>query len=211
MADEYDDIERLKIWWKEYGIKILIGIITGFGLLIGWNSWEAHTSNQQQQASTRYEQIIGESQSDNHPQVIAQASALIEEFTDSGYALMAALFAAQSATAIGDYDGAVARLRWAVDHTPYPEIATIANLRIARILRHQNQLDEALSVLDAETGQLMAGPRDELRGDIYLAMGDRNEARAAYEDALEADDVAGLFRQRNQAKLDALGLAAEGK
>jgi predicted negative regulator of RcsB-dependent stress response len=44
-----------------------------------------------------------------------------------------------------------------------------------------------------------------LKGDILIAQGNRAEARAAYQSALDKSEARGTFRQLVQVKLDALG------
>ncbi len=204
MADEYDDVERLKAWWKEYGKQVVVGALIGIGGIGGVLAWNQHNASQQQQASSAYVQLVAQVEAEQHQQTIADSERLIEQFKGSGYALLAALFAAQSAVALEHFDAAIERLNWVISNAPYPEIATMASVRIARIQRHQKRLDAALDTLDSITGNLMTGLRAELRGDIYTDLGDHSEALVAYEDALQADDGTSDFYQRTQIKQDSL-------
>ena len=210
MSDAYDDGERLKLWWKEHGKQVVIGTLIGLGGLIGVGTWNQHSATQQQQASSTYAQLMAHVEAKQHQQVITNADRLIEQFKKSGYAVMGSLFAAQSAVALGYFDDAITHLDWVVGNTLYPEIATMAKLRIARIQYHQKQFDEAEGTLDNISGDLMTGLRDELRADVYMQIGAYNEARGSYEDALEADDATSAFYRRVQIKLDSLPLTTVG-
>jgi predicted negative regulator of RcsB-dependent stress response len=77
---------------------------------------------------------------------------------------------------------------------------------LARILLHQEFYDEALAVLDVDPGSFSAR-YNEVRGDIYVEIGNSVSARMAYNAALTAQESDLVDRSLVQMKLEALPIA----
>jgi predicted negative regulator of RcsB-dependent stress response len=73
------------------------------------------------------------------------------------------------------------------------------------VLLDEKNPAEALKVLESKHGDSFAGLYADVKGDALLAGGQRTEARAAYQIALDKSDAASPLRQIIQLKLDALG------
>jgi predicted negative regulator of RcsB-dependent stress response len=77
-------------------------------------------------------------------------------------------------------------------------------LRLAAVLLDQEQYDAALKQLDETPGDAFAGLYSDLRGDVLVAQGKIDEARAQYQQALEKSPENSAWRDVVQIKLDAL-------
>ena len=77
------------------------------------------------------------------------------------------------------------------------------------MLLDQKKYDEALKTLDAATAKEFAVLVDDRRGDVLLAQGKKEEAKAAYQKAWSAMDPKVEYRRLLEAKLTALGAAPE--
>jgi len=81
----------------------------------------------------------------------------------------------------------------------------VARLRLAGLLLDEKAYDDALKQLGASRPDAFAALFADRRGDVLIAQGKRDEARAAYKEALDKLDPATDLRSSIQLKLDALG------
>ena len=68
----------------------------------------------------------------------------------------------------------------------------------------EGKYDQVLSLLNAQHGASFTGLYADLRGDALAASGKTDEARAAYQKALDSLDTQGAYRNVVQMKLDVL-------
>jgi predicted negative regulator of RcsB-dependent stress response len=118
---------------------------------------------------------------------------------------MGALLAAKSAFDANDMKSAKAYLQWVVDHSSGEEYQAIARLRLAGLLLDEKAYDDGLKLLSAPFPEQFAGLVADRRGDLLFAQNKIEEARAAYQLALEKIEAKGPARQLIQLKLDAIG------
>lgn len=185
--DEEQQVERLKEFWKEHGKGIVAGVVIGFGLFYGWRYYDKHTLETQQRASANYEQLTVEL-SEGSENAMVEAQAFVSENPENVYAQLVALQLAQQAIESGDSATAVTALQSVVDSADDENMSALASIRLARVLMAQEQLDTALSLVKESMPAAYAGFAAELEGDILAEQGNTEEARAAYERALQAGE-----------------------
>jgi predicted negative regulator of RcsB-dependent stress response len=207
---EEQELEALKEWWQEYGRTIVVGVVIGLGGVFGWTSWQNHQQSQAEKASMFYQRLIDDAARDRHQAVGKQAASLADEFSNSGYAVLAALLAAKSAYAENDLEGAKRQLVWMISQSAESSFKDIARIRLARLLIQENNLDEALSTLNGIDDDAFSATANEIRGDIRYLEGDMVGARTAYQKALTGDTIPGAMRSRVQMKVDDLGITDAG-
>lgn len=208
---EEEQLEALKRWWKENGKFIVLAVVVAVGGYFGWGAWQDQQRAQAEAASAQYEQLLGSLRSPEQE----LPSELVEELKQGGglYALNAALIKARAAVEKDDLDAAAEQLQWVLDQSPEATIAQLTRVRLARVLAAQGSHDAALAELQsAEPSESFASEYAEARGDIFLAQGKTDEARSAYQFALESltspqQNRAGLL----QMKIDNLKTASAGK
>jgi predicted negative regulator of RcsB-dependent stress response len=96
-------------------------------------------------------------------------------------------------------------LRQVLDTSSDKELASIARLRLARLLIQTGKHDEALQLLDIEKAGVFAAPMREIRGDAMVAKGDAQGARAEYAAALAEESKGQLDRATVELKLRDVG------
>ena len=114
----------------------------------------------------------------------AAAATLRDQYGSTGYATRGALVAAQALQAQKDVDGARQQLEWLAGQTKNPSMQAVARLRLAGLLLDQKQYDAALGQLNNPPAAFAALFADR-RGDILAAQGKREDARAAWQSAID--------------------------
>ena len=208
---EYDteeqQVEAFKKWWKENGNSIIFGLILGFSILAGWRWWQVYTEQQGQIASALYEQVMISLEKDNTKKAHQFAGKLLSDHSDNPYSVLAALNLARQDVKDGEINSAHARLQWVIDQeSDLVGLTHIARLRKARLfLSSEDKIVEAKNLIaGVDVGSFRAAYA-ELRGDIALKEGNKEEARKAYTEAVGHLDLSGEHKQFVQMKLDDLG------
>ncbi len=206
--NEQEQWERVKLWLRDNGLWLLAGVVIGVGALAGWRWWEQRVEQRAQQASTRYEEILGAFNRSDRTRAFTLIDQLREEYPSSPYADQADLVGARDLVDQNELAKAAERLERVMKGSKDAELQLVARLRLARVQLAQGNADTALATLDgAEAGSF--GPRfDEARGDARLAKGDRAAALAAYEKARDADKDGVLDRVTLELKIG--DLVADG-
>jgi predicted negative regulator of RcsB-dependent stress response len=87
------------------------------------------------------------------------------------------------------------------------EYRTVARLRLAAVLAEAKQYDEALKQLDEAKAPTFEALVADRRGDVLLAQGKTDQARAAFQSAWAAMDEKLDYRRLVEAKLVSLAAA----
>ncbi|GAA5315442.1 MAG: YfgM family protein [Candidatus Pelagadaptatus aseana] len=186
---EEEQLEALKRWWNENGKSTVVGVAVVVAGYFGWQGWEANQQRQAEIASNSYQDIMealevapGQPLSEEKRATVVHLSeGLKADHENSLYASQAALFLAKMAVEKDELGKAAAELQWVIERNVDGSLTRLAKNRLARVLLAQQDYDAALAlVADSDSGafkSLFA----ESRGDILLAKGDTQQARAAYE------------------------------
>lgn len=202
---EQDQLDAFKAYWAKYG-NLLLTVLTVVLLAIaGWRGWGWWQQKQSVEASVAYDRLRDAVEKRDVARVREAQGLLFEKYSGTVYGSMGALLAARAHHDAGDAKAAKAPLQWAVEHSKDPEHRMIARLRLAGILLDEKAYDEGLALLSVPQAGAFAGAVADRRGDLLLAQGKRDEARAAYTSALEALERNSALRPLVQMKLDSLG------
>lgn len=207
--EEEEQIEALEAWWKENGNAVIWGIAVGFAMLFGWRSWQNYQFQQSQVASSLYDIVLSASHEKNSAQLDDNAQKILTDYTNTGYASLTSLLKASRQVEAGQTQPAQASLQWVIDNTTLPELKTIAQLRMAKLLINNNDFDGANKQLNAVTATAFQGAVEELRGDLFVAQQKPTDAAAAYDKALKDEALAQQHRQWLQLKRDNLGMQTQ--
>ncbi|ASD68036.1 YfgM family protein [Pseudoalteromonas piscicida] len=195
-STEEQQAEAIKRFFRENGTTIVVGAVLGLGGLYGWKAYNQSQIDSAEAASEAYTQVV---ESDD---VLAKSDAFVAANADSNYAVLAAFVAAKEAIDKDDLKLAAEKLTWAADNVANAELKATALLRLARVQAAQSQYEQALATLAKPMPEAFKAQLAEIQGDIYLAQGDKDKARSAYQSALEA--AKGNSNPMLQIKLDDL-------
>lgn len=106
----------------------------------------------------------------------------------------------------GNADASRAALTWVAEKASDPGYQAIARLRLAGELMDSKSYDDALKQLAAPVPKEFEALVADRKGDIYLAQGKRDEAKAAYQQAWSAFDAGSEYRRLVEVKLNAVGV-----
>lgn len=202
---EQDQIDAFKAFWNRYGNTILTVVTVVLLVIAGWRGWGWWQQKQTAEASIVYERLRQAVEKKDIGQLKQVQGELFEKYSGTIYGSMGALVAARAHHDAGDLKSARAPLQWAIDKAKEPEHRQLARLRLAGILLDEKAYDEGLKLLAVDDAGAFAGAFADRRGDLLFAQGKRDEARAAYREALEKLDRNAALRSLVQLKLDALG------
>lgn len=203
---EDEQAERLKEWWKKNGTSIILGVVVGVGAIAGVNYWRDYTRTQSETASDRFSQLVTSGGEDAEE----LGSELMQDYTGTPYAGLAALFLAKEKYDAGEIDESAGMLRWALDNASEASIQHPARLRLARVLLEQGKTDQAAALAGVKDHNGFVSEYQELVGDIALSRGDIEGARAAYEAALREITPGSSYSSLLVMKLDnAIGYSSE--
>jgi predicted negative regulator of RcsB-dependent stress response len=215
--EEQEQLATLKAWWNQYGDFVSWAMIAVAVAVAGWQGWNWYQRNQAAQASAIFS-VLQKAASERDMQRVKPAvGELLEKYSGTTYAPMAALLAGKAAFDSGDLKTAKAQFAWVVEHGK-DELRDLGRLRLAAILIDEKAYDEALRHLGEANNTAFATRFAEMRGDALAAQGKKAEAKTAYAAAIEKiaagsrSDVAmsgaaarAAYKQLLQQKSDALG------
>jgi predicted negative regulator of RcsB-dependent stress response len=185
-VSEDEQVEAIKKWWKANGGAIIVGIVIGLLVIFGWQYWSSYRIDQAEQAALRYAALNQAIQENDTNQARQEGRVLMEDFSNSAYATLAAFQLAKLAVQERDNATAIARLEWASEHVSQDGMKDIVRLRLARVLLAEERYDAAEALLNQVTGTSFTAELENLRGDLYVARNQLAKARAAYQAALGA-------------------------
>lgn len=204
---EQEQVDAFKAWWNENG-NWIIGIVVLAALAFAGNQyWRNHQAGQAVDAAKLYGEVVQQIESGDAKRIGDAADALANRYGSSAYAPRAQLLAAQASLQAGDTARAKVQLLWVIEHADEIAVQHTARLKLASVLLDQGQYDAALQQLAAKHADSYAGLYADLKGDVLLVMGRKDEARAAWQLALDKMDAKITYRNLIQLKLDGLGSA----
>lgn len=184
--EEQEQISEIKAWWDQYGKLVTTIAVAAAVSAVGWQGWKWHQNKQAAEAGAIYFALQQAAESGDAARTREAAGQLIERFSGTIYADFAALTSSSVQFSSGDARNARAHLEWLSQKGADPVMRDLARLRLATILLDEGAYAEALNQLQAAPVDSLRARFDDLRGDVLLAEGKHEQARAAYDAALRA-------------------------
>lgn len=205
VLDEHEQGELVQKWLRENVFSIILGVGLGLLLIFGWQQWNSHRGAHRLDAATQYDVFGADLDKKDNDAARQIAQKLQSDYSDTPYAVLAALRMADVDETKGDAAAAHAMLENAYQHAGIDALKTLAGLYLARNEIAQKKADDALKLLEGLPALGYASLRDELRGDALTALGRKDEARTAYTDALTNLDPNAPTRSFIEMKRNDLG------
>ncbi len=188
-------IDAVKAWLKENGRSLIAGAVLAVGGVVGWQQWGAHQERTAEAASVAYVQLLNARETgEGSDTVSARGWSVIEDYGRTIYATMAGMQLADHHVRAGNLEEAGEALRWVMDNGSESGLRHLARLRLVQVLIAAGDYDEALATLDVSDMGQYRSQYLERRGDVLAALGEADNARAAYEEALEVEGISDTRR-----------------
>jgi predicted negative regulator of RcsB-dependent stress response len=152
-----------------------------------------------------YEELVKSVESNDASKRTRASADLKDKFSSTAYAQMGALVAARAAFDAADLKAAKGELLWVSENGKNEEFKAIARIRLAGVLLDEKAYEEGLKVLSVDFPDQFAALVADRKGDLYFGLNKLEDARAAYQTALDKTEVKNPARQLIQLKLDAVG------
>ena len=194
---EEEQVDKLKKWWDSNGKQIIAGAVLGLAGIFGWNYYVDYQDSQALNARALYLSYASDSAN------VGAYDQLIKDHPSSSYADQATLLMAKYLFEAENYSLALDALKPLMSREN-SVIASTAALRSASLYLELGQHQEALAVLNMDNANEFSGLFYNLAGDVYLDIGNNEEARNSYALAIENITDNSSLSQLIQIKLDDL-------
>jgi predicted negative regulator of RcsB-dependent stress response len=203
---EEEQLEAMKRWWKENGRAVVMGIVLGIGLIMGWNFWRERQLRISQQASAVFQQALLAVDEKKTETAVQLSERLVREYDATAYGIYGRLLLAKLKSESADMAAAKQALEGVLSSKADESYQHIARLRLIELLLTNAEFEAARQrIEEAEKSGFgtYQSQYEELRGDTLVALGRPDEAREAYRKAKNASAFSVLLDM----KLDDLGVS----
>ena len=203
--EEQEQVDELKALWKKYGNYITRGVIAFFVLYGLYQGWGYYQTKQSLGASEAYQSIVVLDEK-NTKEIMQKSQNLIDDFGGTPYAGRAAILFAKASYLEGLKDKAKEKLEWASSHAKESATESIALIQLGQILVEEKKYEDALKKVNDVDNEGYLGLSNDLKGDILNAMGKKDDAKKAYQEALKRFGPKDPYAKFTQEKLESLGV-----
>jgi predicted negative regulator of RcsB-dependent stress response len=207
---EDDQTEKIRYWWKKNGTAIIVGLVLGIGSVAGYQGWGVYQTRQAEAASDLYQEMLRSLEKETLTLVRETADRLISKYGSTAYADAASLMLARLDVESGQPEQAKHHLSRVIEQSKDSAMQHIARLRLVTLALDQGDLEWADQLLTSQPTGGFESRYDELRGDVFTARNDLNNARNAYERALENSAAGSVAAQILKRKLNSVRRIDDG-
>lgn len=193
--DEREQSEQVLAWLRRNGAGLIGGVVLGFALIGGWQWWQRHQETSGLKAADEYQTLLQRIDAKD----LKRASGAATSLAGTPYGTLAALDLAKAQVDAGQQDAAIKTLQGVTDVGS--GLQPIVSQRLARLQLDAGKPQDALRTLGTSEDAASL----EVRGDVQLTLGKRDEARKAYSAALAKMDEAAPQRRLLQLKFTEAG------
>ena len=204
---EDEQLEIIKKWWNKYSNIITVVVSLLLLIFAGFKYWNMHQNKVSMQASMAYERLMVSFSNQDEKGVQSYANQLINEYGRTVYADAAHLILAKLFVAGDNYEKARTELLPVANSSKMQSLKQVAKIRIARLFAAEKAYDKALAELGIVDDATYMPVINELRGDIYTATGQYEQAIASYKEAItevRTNGMGNLFLEMKTNELAAL-------
>ncbi|RYL25875.1 YfgM family protein [Acinetobacter piscicola] len=214
MTDE-EQLDSLKSFFKKYGSAMVSGVLIALIAFFGWQYWQKNNLAKAQNQTAKVQQLFDQAHAANGDAkataaLTTAADKLVKEDPDSIQAIQTQFTMAKLAYDQVDYAKAERELK-KVENSKIDDkgILQAVKIRLADAQFAQKKYDEALKTLSAVNEPTFKSTAEEMKGDVYVAKNDIENAKKSYQAAWDALLERKQERQILQIKLESVGVLVD--
>lgn len=204
--EEQEQLDQIKHFWSQYGNLISWVLIAVFGSFAAWNGWNYWQRNQATKAAALYDEVDRAALAKDADRMQRALSDMQAQFASTTFASQAALQAGKTLFDAGKLPESRAALAWAAEKSSDDAYKALARLRMAALDIEAQAFDQALKTLEAPVPKSFEALVADRRGDVLMAQGKTDEAKAQYQAAWTGLNNRTEYRRLVEVKLAALGV-----
>ncbi|KTC93695.1 MULTISPECIES: YfgM family protein [Legionella] len=204
---EEEQLVAIKKWWSKHSNLITVSLSLLLLVIAGYKYWNWHQEKISTQASSAYERLMVAFSNQDNKGVQSYTNQLIKDYGNTVYADAARLTLAKMYVSNDQFDKALENLEYVASHSKMPALKQVAKLRMARLFAAQKAYDKALAKLAIVDDSAYMPVINELKGDIYAATGNYQQAIHLYKEAItevRTNGMGNLFLEMKTNELAAL-------
>ena len=208
---EAEQLDAIKKWWKRYSNVVTVVLSLILLAVSGYKYWNWHQDKVNQQASNAYEHLMLAFSNQDNKGIRSYANQLLKDYDQTIYADAARLTLAKLYAVRDKYAQALEELNYVATHSKMGTMQQVAKIRMARLFLAEKEYDKALSKLSQVESSAYVPVVNELRGDIFAAMGDYQQAIASYKKAISQVQTQGMGNLFLEMKTNELAAMTQSK
>jgi len=178
-------LTTLSQFWKKYVRFIMMAIVVVALGVAGFRYYRHQESVRRDQASMLFATMMVAYQQQDEAMVVHRGKVLHEQYKKvSPYPELASFLQSKVALDAGKSVEAIEHLNYVLEHYPHSTLIHIARTRLARLKHSLGETEEALALLSKPANGFTA-LYQEVKGDILVQSQRTDEAKLAYQKALE--------------------------
>lgn len=208
---EAEQLDAIKKWWKRYSNVVTVVLSIILLAVSGYKYWNWHQDKVNQQASNAYEHLMLAFSNQDNKGIRSYANQLLKDYDHTVYADAARLTLAKLYAVRDKYAQALEELNYVATHSKMATMQQVAKIRMARLFLAEKEYEKALSKLNQVETSAYIPVVNELRGDIFAAMGDYQQAIASYKKAIGQVKMQGMGNLFLEMKTNELAAMTQSK
>ena len=204
--EEQEQLDQVRHFWARYGNLITWVLIVVLGAVAAWNGWNYWQRKQAVDAAALFDEIDRAALAKDAERMERALAEMKSRFASTTLAAQSGLIAGKTLFEAGKPEAARAALTWVMDKASDDAYQAIARLRLVGLDMEAKAYDQALKTLDAPVPKAFAPLVADRRGDIFMAQGKPDEAKAQYQQAWQGLGERADYRRLVEVKLAALGV-----
>jgi predicted negative regulator of RcsB-dependent stress response len=204
--EEQEQLDQIKHFWAQYGNLITWVLIAVFGSMAAWNGWNYWQRSQATKAAALYDEIERAAVASDAGRMERALSDMKDKFGGTTFAAQGGLLAGKTLFDAGKTDGARAALSWVAENAPDDAYKAVARLRLVGLDIEAKAFAQALKTLEAPVPKPFEPLVADRRGDVFMAQGKTEEAKAQYQAAWRGLSDRAEYRRLVEVKLASLGV-----